>query len=113
MHDTTPSGTAIVGATMIDSRGVVEHSVVIINGGKIQASGTMAATPIPPGMEKVEGRGKFVVPLPEKLASLEKDQRASLLLLSADPRSDPANLRKVERVMVDGKWQAGTEPYAN
>ena len=55
---------AIIGAVLIDGAGgpPVSDSVVIVAGSRIRAIGNRANTPIPVGVEKVDGRGKFLVP---------------------------------------------------
>ncbi len=40
-------------------------------------------------------------------------KRASLLLLNADPIQDSANLRKIDRVMVNGNWATTLSPFVN
>lgn len=41
------------------------------------------------------------------------EKRASLLLLNADPMQDSANLRKIDRVMVNGNWSKNLSPFVN
>jgi len=55
---------AIIGAVLIDGTGgpPVSDSVVIVAGSRIRAIGNRANTPIPAGVEKIDGRGKFLVP---------------------------------------------------
>ncbi len=55
---------AIVGAVLIDGTGgaPVTDSVVVVAGSKIRAVGTRANVPIPAGSEKIDGRGKFLLP---------------------------------------------------
>ena len=55
---------AIIGAVLIDGTGgpPVSDSVVIVAGPRIRAIGNRANTPIPAGVEKIDGRGKFLVP---------------------------------------------------
>lgn len=44
---------------------------------------------------------------------LLRDKRASLLVLSANPIEDVANLRKIDRVMVNGNWADNASPFVN
>ena len=55
---------AIIGAVLIDGTGgpPVSDSVVIVAGSRIRAIGNRANTPIPAGVQKIDGRGKFLVP---------------------------------------------------
>ena len=40
----------------------------------------------------------------DELGTIEPGRRADLLLLSANPLEDVGNLRKIDRLMVDGEW---------
>jgi imidazolonepropionase-like amidohydrolase len=55
---------AIIGAVLIDGTGgpPVSDSVVIVAGSRIRAVGNRANMPIPAGLEKINGAGKFLVP---------------------------------------------------
>jgi len=55
---------AIIGAVLIDGTGgpPVSDSVVIVARGRIRAVGNRSSMPIPAGVEKIDGRGKFLVP---------------------------------------------------
>jgi imidazolonepropionase-like amidohydrolase len=55
---------AIVGARLIDGTGgaVIEDSVVIIEGARIQAAGPRSHTPVPKGGEIIDGAGKTIIP---------------------------------------------------
>ncbi len=55
---------AIIGAVLIDGTGgpPVSDSVVIVAGSRIRAVGNRANMPIPAGLEKINGMGKFLVP---------------------------------------------------
>ena len=55
---------AIIGAVLIDGTGgpPVSNSVVIVAGSRIRAIGNRANMPIPAGVEKIDGQGKFLVP---------------------------------------------------
>ncbi len=63
-----PKTFAIVGATMVDtsnwgaSNRDVADSIVVVRAGKIVAAGPAADTPIPPDAERVDARGKFLIP---------------------------------------------------
>jgi imidazolonepropionase-like amidohydrolase len=56
--------TAIVGARLIDGMGgaVIEDSVVLIEGARIQAAGPRSHTPVPKGGEIIDGAGKTIIP---------------------------------------------------
>ncbi len=55
---------AIIGAVLIDGAGgpPVSDSVVIVAGSRIRAVGNRTNMPIPAGLEKINGMGKFLVP---------------------------------------------------
>ncbi len=55
---------AIIGAVLIDGSGgpPISNSVVIVAGARIRAIGNRANMPIPAGVEKINGAGKFLVP---------------------------------------------------
>ncbi len=55
---------AIVGAVLIDGTGgaPISDSVVVVAGSKIRSVGTRANVPIPAGSEKIDGRGRFLLP---------------------------------------------------
>ncbi len=44
---------------------------------------------------------------------LLNEKRASLLMLNANPMDDIANLRKIDRVMVNGNWTNTLTPFVN
>ena len=39
-----------------------------------------------------------------ELGTIEAGKRADLLVLGANPAEDIRSLRKIERIMLDGKW---------
>jgi hypothetical protein len=89
---------AIVGGSLEIVPGVapIEYSVIVIGGGKIQALGPQAMTPVPKGAETINAKGKRILPSP-----------ADAKLLTGEP----ANLKLVDaatgettRVMKDGEW---------
>jgi len=55
---------AVTGATLIDGTpgAPLPGSVVVIEGGRFTAVGSMATTPVPPGAQVIDGRGKFLMP---------------------------------------------------
>ena len=55
---------AIIGALLIDGKGgpPISNSVVIVAGSRIRAVGNRVNMPIPAGLEKIDGQGKFLVP---------------------------------------------------
>ena len=55
---------AIIGAVLIDGTGgpPLSNSVVIVAGSRIRAVGNRTNMPIPAGVEKINGAGKFLVP---------------------------------------------------
>ncbi|MFN7925651.1 MAG: amidohydrolase family protein [Bryobacteraceae bacterium] len=55
---------AIVGATLIDGNGgpAIADSIVVIEGSRIRAAGPRSDVPIPAAAEKIDGRGRWIVP---------------------------------------------------
>lgn len=53
---------AIVGATVFDGGRVIPDATVVIAGDRVLWVGRRADTPLPPGTEVVDGRGRFVIP---------------------------------------------------
>ena len=54
---------AIVGATLVDGTGrsPVPNSVVVVRNGRIEAAGSRADVPVPPGVPVVDGSGKMLL----------------------------------------------------
>jgi len=59
-----PTRTAIVGATLIDGNGgaPVGDAVVLIEAGRITAVGPRRAVAIPPGVQRVDAAGRWIMP---------------------------------------------------
>jgi hypothetical protein len=89
----------IVGAKLDHGAGKtpLEHSVVVIAGGKFQAVGPQSSTPVPIGARMTQGLGMTIEPLPggEPIES----GRAANLVLKGGPVSSVG-----ERVMRAGAW---------
>ena len=60
----SPGAVAFVDVSVIpmDSERVLERQTVIVRDGRIAAVGPTANTPVPSGMIRVDGRGKFLIP---------------------------------------------------
>jgi hypothetical protein len=80
---------AIVGARL----GSIEHSVVVVENGKIRAVGPQSSTPVPKGGEITSGLGMTLEPLPGG-SPIEPGQPANLILRGSS-----------DRVMKGGEWQ--------
>lgn len=85
---------AIVGAKLEPGAGrtPLEHSVVVIAGGKFQAVGPQASTPVPIGAKMTQGLGMTIEPLPGG-EPIEPGRPANLALKGEH-----------ERVMRAGVW---------
>jgi len=85
---------AIVGAKLIAAPGrePIDYSVVVIEGGKIIAAGSQAATPVPKGSEITRGIGMTIE---TDGNPIEAGQAANLILRGAG-----------ERKMRNGDWVA-------
>jgi imidazolonepropionase-like amidohydrolase len=55
---------ALVGATLYDGRGgaPLRDAVVIVRNGRIESAGPGARTPVPDGIDRVDLRGRYIVP---------------------------------------------------
>jgi hypothetical protein len=84
----------IVGARLDAGTGHPElpYSVVVVANGKIQAVGSEATTPVPPGAAMTRGMGMTIEPAPGG-GPIEAGRPANLVLKGA-----------TERVMRDGQW---------
>jgi hypothetical protein len=84
----------IVGARLEAGPGrpPLEHSVVVIAGGKFQAVGPQASTPVPAGAKMTQGLGMTIQPIPGG-EPIESGRVANLVL--KDDR---------DRVMRGGVW---------
>jgi hypothetical protein len=61
--DSSPAGWAIRGVRLEKGDGTaVEDAVVVVRGGRIEAAGPAASTPIPAGLPVVEGAGGILLP---------------------------------------------------
>ncbi len=60
----TPASVAFVDVTVVpmDRERVIAHQTVIVRDGKIAAIGPVASTPVPTGVTRIDGRGKFLMP---------------------------------------------------
>ena len=88
----------IVGATLVDPP--IPFSVIVIKDGKITDIGPQQTVPVPTESEKINGTGKYVIPI-ESGAKLQVGTAANLLLVT-----DPKNSATAERIMRGGEWIA-------
>ena len=89
------SGVKVIVGAKLDPGGgheALDHSVVVIAGGKFQAVGPQASTPVPIGAEMIRGNGMTIEPLPGG-GPIEAGRRADLVMKGAG-----------ERVMRGGQW---------
>jgi hypothetical protein len=103
---------AIVGATLIDGTGAppLPDAVVVIDGSRIRAAGPRAMVPIPQDSERIDARGKWVVPA-SRGSSVAAGQPADLLILSALSR-DSSTSGKIDRALRKGRWVPADWPTA-
>jgi len=89
----------IVGAKLEPGpgRAPLEHSVVVISGGKFQAVGPQASTPVPIGAKMTQGLGMTIQPV-DHGEPIEPGLPANLVL-----KGEPSS-RVGTRVMRDGVW---------
>jgi hypothetical protein len=88
----------IVGAKLEAGPGIpaIDHSVVVISSGKIQAVGPQASTPVPIGSKMTNGLGMTILPLPGG-EPIEAGRPANLVLKGPDSSTG-------ERIMRAGVW---------
>ena len=86
----------IVGASLVDPP--IPFSVIVIKDGKITDIGPQQTVPVPTESEKINGTGKYVIPI-ESGAKLQVGAAANLLLVT-----DPKNSATAERIMRGGEW---------
>ena len=86
----------IVGASLVDPS--IPFSVIMIKYGKITDIGPQQTVPVPTASEKINGTGKYVIPI-ESGTKLQVGATADLMLVT-----DPKNSSTAERVMRAGKW---------
>ncbi len=86
----------IVGASLVDPP--TPFSVIVIKDGKITDIGPQQTVPVPTESEKINGTGKYVIPI-ESGAKLQVGAAANLLLVT-----DPKNSSTAERTMRGGQW---------
>ncbi len=91
-----PAIKVIVGAALVNPP--IPHSVIVIKDGKIVDIGPQQMVPVPTESEKINGIGKYVIPITPG-AKLEAGAPADLLLV-ADPNR-PSNFG---RTMRAGQW---------
>jgi hypothetical protein len=88
----------VVGAKLEPAAGrpEIEHSVVVVEGGKFRAVGTQAAIPVPKGAHITQGLGKILEVAPGG-PPIQEGQPATFVL------RDAASL-SIEMQMRDGAW---------
>jgi hypothetical protein len=89
------SGIKVIAGAKLEAgpgRAPIDYSIVIISGGKFQAVGTQAATPVPPGVEMIRGNGMTIEPVPGG-DPIEAGKPANLVLKGP-----------TDRVMRNGEW---------
>jgi hypothetical protein len=74
----------------------VEHSVVVVSGGKFQAVGPQASTPVPIGAKMTSGLGMTIEPVPGG-EPIEPGRPANLVLKGGASRA-------TDRIMRGGTW---------
>jgi hypothetical protein len=86
----------IVGATLVTGSAEVPDSVVVVDGKRIRAVGPRPTTPIPQDSDRIDGTG-LIVKADGPVSEIAAGQAADLVLVTAGG--------KVERRMVDGRWE--------
>ncbi len=78
---TGPDGIALIAGRLLDSSTmvIVEDSIVLVNGTFVKASGHRSITPLPAAAEKIDMKGKYIVPLPRAIDEKELDSPANTM----------------------------------
>jgi imidazolonepropionase-like amidohydrolase len=84
------------GGSAIDFPGLMTHRELelLVEAGLSPMQAIVAAT----------RNGALALRKQDELGAIEAGKRADLLLVSANPTEDVRNLRKIDRVMLDGQW---------
>jgi len=84
------------GGSSLDFPGLMTHREVelLVEAGLSPMDALVAAT----------RTGGFALKKTDELGTVEPGRKADLMLLSANPLEDVRNLRKIDRVMLDGEW---------
>ncbi|MBI1847638.1 MAG: hypothetical protein HY294_00245 [Candidatus Rokubacteria bacterium] len=97
----------VTGATLLDGTGrdPLAGATIVIRGGTIAAV-TPRGVPAPAGAERIDARGKWIIPgliEARTLGTLEPGKTADLVVLGADPSLSISAIRQIELVMRDGR----------
>jgi imidazolonepropionase-like amidohydrolase len=81
--------TAVIGATLIDGTGgsPLADSIVLVRGAKIAAVGVRNAIQIPPNAERIDARGKYLLP---GMIDLHTHMFVQMMVQGGVPREEPA-----------------------
>ena len=79
-----PRVTAFVDVTVIpmDREGLLPHQTVVVDDGRIVAVGGAGGTPVPQGAQRIDGRGKFLVPGLADMHAHTVDEASRFLFVS-------------------------------
>ena len=89
---TGPDGIALVAGGLLDptTMVIVDDSIVVVNGTFVRASGHRSITPLPAAAEKINMKGKYIVPLPPFMNEKELDSPATTM----EKMVDQATIRR-------------------
>ncbi len=72
-----PDGIALVGGGLLDTTQpqmlIIDDSIIMVKGAFIRASGHRSITPLPASAEKVDVKGKFLIPIPSPVEESQLD----------------------------------------
>lgn len=98
----------LIGATTVAGPGEkpIEDSVVVIAGSKIRSVGERKDVPIPQNSDRIDLKGKWLVPASGSV--IGREEIANLLVLDHAPNGVvPANSADVGARLVAGEWKTG------
>lgn len=96
----------LIGATTVVAPGAqpIEDSVIVIAGGRIRSAGLRKNVPIPQDSERMDLKGKWIVPA--EGARIAVNESADLMVLDRAPNgSAPGRASDIGRRMLHGEWQ--------
>jgi len=98
----------LIGATTITASGdsPIDDSIIVVAGRKIRSVGTRKDVPVPQNSDRVDLKGKWIVP--ENGSTIGPGEPANLIVLDHAPGGiAPANPADVESRLVAGEWKPG------
>jgi len=93
---------AIIGAVLLDGSGgpPVTNSVVVVSGDRISGAGPASTVPIPALADKINGSGRFVVPMPVDVYDGSKDKVPGVVHLFKHDEAEIEKAREAKAAII-------------